>query len=101
MPLKNRTHHLKASCFLRGAVSRANCLRSRPERRRAMNELAAAAAAAAKSIQSCPTLCDPIDPKPGTCCHTLNNFIGLLIRLSFLQLGIPSSFFSYFSTDLT
>ena len=66
MPLKNRTHHLKASCFLRGAVSRANCLRSRPEHRRAMNELAvaAAAAAAAKSLQSCPTLCDPIDGSP-------------------------------------
>ena len=28
------------------------------------NMLAAAAAAAAKSLQSCPTLCDPIDGSP-------------------------------------
>ena len=29
-----------------------------------MREAAAAAAAAAKSLQSCPTLCDPIDGSP-------------------------------------
>ena len=28
------------------------------------NDLAAAAAAAAKSLQSCPTLCDPIEGSP-------------------------------------
>ena len=32
--------------------------------RKAMTNLAAAAAAAAKSLQSCPTLCDPIDGSP-------------------------------------
>ena len=31
---------------------------------------AAAAAAAAKSLQSCPTLCDPVDGSPpGSCVH--------------------------------
>ena len=29
-----------------------------------LGEVAAAAAAAAKSLQSCPTLCDPIDGSP-------------------------------------
>ena len=32
--------------------------------RKAMTNLTAAAAAAAKSLQSCPTLCDPIDSSP-------------------------------------
>ena len=32
--------------------------------RKAMTNLAAAAVAAAKSLQSCPTLCDPIDSSP-------------------------------------
>ena len=31
-----------------------------------MIEQAAASAAAAKSLQSCPTLCDPIDGSPGS-----------------------------------
>ena len=34
------------------------------ERRGALNQNAYAAAAAAKSLQSCPTLCDPIDGSP-------------------------------------
>ena len=32
--------------------------------RKAMTNLAAAATVAAKSLQSCPTLCDPIDDSP-------------------------------------
>ena len=36
----------------------------RQERWNRIGELAAAAATVAKSIQSCPTLCDPIDSLP-------------------------------------
>ena len=35
-----------------------------PEKEETQNLAAAAAAAAAKSLQSCPTLCDPIDGSP-------------------------------------
>ena len=37
---------------------------SKPERKTPIQYAAAAAAAAAKSLQSCPTLCDPIDGSP-------------------------------------
>ena len=43
-------------------VSFAQCLPDRACRR--SNRRAAAAAAAARSLQSCPTLCDPIDGNP-------------------------------------
>ena len=41
----------------------ADCLPPEPPGK-ASNSTAAAAAAAAKSLQSCPTLCDPIDGSP-------------------------------------
>ena len=40
-------------------------VRGEPEEERA--EESRAAAAAAKSLQSCPTLCDPIDGSPSGC----------------------------------
>ena len=38
---------------------------SQPRNQTGISATAAAAAAAAKSLQSCPTLCDPIDGSPG------------------------------------
>ena len=55
-------NHLGSFCFvLKFLMPR---LLTRPVMSESMGVVTAAAAAAAKSLQSCPTLCDPIDGSP-------------------------------------
>ena len=49
-----------------------------------LDEKAAAAAAAAKSLQSCPTLCDPIDGSP------LGSYVPGILQARILEWGAIS-----------
>ena len=62
-----------------------------------MTKYAAAAAAAAKSLQSCPTLCDPIDGSPPVSAVQVQRkakVFGGVITASHLDLAAKYEYFS-------